>query len=353
MNGRMLILKAGPNVAGSSGDCDIVLPGNEVLPRHLVFSVGELVVAVQKIGTAVVRLNGEELRQGRRSLAVGDLVAVGQIELQVERSYPAVESHDPMFAEPGNAASAATHPHPARPAARRPLTFWAGVALSAFAALGSIGLWVGSGTPRAEQTSGGLTEIQQAVAPFREVEVAAVPGGSLVVHGFVESRLRRQALQQALGRFGNRVSVRVYAADELVEQAQRYVGEPGVGIMYTGQGRLLLSGTGAEGTVREKIRRLGEDLYPAVMVLDKVQYRSVSQADKDTDQRAQWAAWQELLPARLVSITDGADGLRSIQLANGSRYYEGAVLKSGAELERIDAGSLVLRGGRNPSTRPR
>jgi hypothetical protein len=82
------------------------------------------------------------------------------------------------------------------------------------------------------------------------------------------------------------------------------------------------------------------------MVSDKVQYRPAPPRDKDAAARAQWAAWQELLPARLVSITESSDGMRSIQLANGNRYYEGSVLRSGAELQRIDAGGLVLSGGK-------
>jgi type III secretion protein D len=37
--------------------------------------------------------------------------------------------------------------------------------------------------------------------------------------------------------------------------------------------------------------------------------------------------------------------MRHIQLANGSRYYEGSVLRSGAELTRIEADGLVVSGG--------
>jgi len=80
------------------------------------------------------------------------------------------------------------------------------------------------------------------------------------------------------------------------------------------------------------------------MLADRVQYRPAAAPDRDAAQRAQWAAWQELLPARMVGITEGEDGLRSIQLANGTRLYEGAVLKSGAEIQRIDADGLVVTG---------
>ena len=74
-------------------------------------------------------------------------------------------------------------------------------------------------------------------------------------------------------------------------------------------------------------------------------YKRQPAPDREAALRAQWAAWQELLPARLVGITEGEDGLRSIQLANGSRYYEGSVLKSGAELQHIEADGLVINSG--------
>jgi hypothetical protein len=191
-----------------------------------------------------------------------------------------------------------------------------------------------------------LGEVENALKPFGEVEAVAAPGGHVVVKGFVESRARKQALLQTLNRFGSSVTASVFAADELVEQARRYLGTPGVAVNYAGAGRLVLSGASDNDALHEKVRRLGEDLHPAVMVSDKVQYRPAPPSDKDAAARTQWAAWQELLPARLVSITEGSDGMRSIQLANGNRYYEGSVLKSGAELQRIDAGGLVLSGGK-------
>ena len=149
-----------------------------------------------------------------------------------------------------------------------------------------------------------------------------------------------------MARFGSRVSVNVHSAEDMVEQARRYVDDPGVSVTYTGQGRLALTGTVEDAAVRQKIRRLSEDLHPSVLVSDKVQYREKPKAEsKDDDMRAQWDSWQNVLPARMVSITEDGEGLRHIQLSNGNRYYEGSVLRSGAELKRIDADGLVLSGG--------
>src|SRR5438552_18989044 len=86
MKGRTIALKPGQNVVGSNGECDVMLPGSDVLPRHLVFTAGELVVAVQKLGGGALQLNREEMQAARRSLVAGDIVTVGQIELQLERS---------------------------------------------------------------------------------------------------------------------------------------------------------------------------------------------------------------------------------------------------------------------------
>ncbi|REM27290.1 forkhead-associated protein, partial [Mycobacterium tuberculosis] len=70
-------------------------------------------------------------------------------------------------------------------------------------------------------------------------------------------------------------------------------------------------GTVEDAAVRQKIRRLGEDLHPSVLVSDKVQYREKPAAEpKETDLRTQWDGWQSVLPARMVSITEDGNGLR-------------------------------------------
>lgn len=78
VKGRTIALKPGLNVLGSGGDCEVMLPGGDVLPRHLAFTVGELVVSMQRLGTASARLNGEDMRQPRRSVVAGDVVSLGR-----------------------------------------------------------------------------------------------------------------------------------------------------------------------------------------------------------------------------------------------------------------------------------
>jgi type III secretion protein D len=343
VKGRTIVLKPGTNVLGSGGECEVMLPGGDVLPRHLVFTVGELVVSMQKVGTAGARLNGEEMTQSRKSVVAGDIVSLGNIDFQLDRSYPASEHDDRMFAP--------LHKVPAGPGAGAPetakrqpsLRLWAGgvVAVLALVCLAAIAFGGDAAGSRGGAGNVNLAEVEQALAPFPEAQVVAAPGGHLTVRGYVESRQRRDALQQAVQRFGPMVAVNVHTAEDMVEQARRYVGDPGVAVTYAGQGRLVITGTVEDSAVRQKIRRLGEDLHPYVLVSDKVQYREKPVADASAA-RQQWDGWQSVLPARMVSITEDDNGLRHIQLANGTRYYEGAVLRSGQELKRIGADGLVL-----------
>lgn len=343
VKGRTIVLKPGANVLGSGGDCEVMLPGGDVLPRHLVFTVGELVVSMQKVGTAGARLNGEEMAQSRKSVVAGDIVSVGAIDFQLDRSYVASDRDDRMFA-PIHGALAGGAAEAGPPANNEtPLRYWVGgvVAALALVSLAALALGGDSLGSRRGTASVNLVEVEKALAPFPEAQVVAAPGGRVMVRGYVESKQRREALRQAMQPFGPQVAVNVHAAEDMVEQARRYVGDPGVAVTYAGQGRLVLSGMVEDSSLRQKIRRLSEDLHPTVLVSDKVQYHEKPVGEGAAPQ-AQWDGWQSVLPARMVSITEDENGLRHIQLANGNRYYEGSVLRSGQELQRIGADGLVL-----------
>lgn len=350
LKGRTIALKPGPNVIGSGSGCDVMLPGGAVLPRHLVMSVGELVISVQKAGTGEATLNGEALGAARRSVLPGDILTVGGIELELDRSYADQGADDPMFAWSDSLLGEDAAPERA-PAARPAGPRWRAGAVAVLVGLAgftALAAWNGAPLPRAADDAPDLVELEKALVRFPEVQAVAAPAGHLVLKGFVESTLRRQALQQAVQPFGNRVVVQVLAADEVVEQARRYIDAPGIALTYAGKGMLVASGTAEDDGARQKIRRLGEDLHPDVLVTDRVQYRPAKPKDTTADAAAQWSSWQAQLPARLVSITEDASGLRHIQLANGTRYYEGAVLRSGGELTAIGLDGLTVQGGTPP-----
>jgi type III secretion system YscD/HrpQ family protein len=347
LKGRTIALKPGANAIGSGSGCEVMLPGGEVQPRHLVMTVGELVISVQKVGGATARLNGEELGAARRSVLPGDILAVGAIELELDRSYADNEADDPMFAWSESMLSDDA-PEPGREAQRASGPAWRGSAaavLVAMAGLAAVAVWSGSRPPLPAAQGPDLAALEKSLLRYPEVQAVAAPGGQMVLKGFVESKLRRQELEQAVQPFGDRVLVQVLSADDVVEQARRYIANPGIALTYAGKGQLIVSGTAEDDGARQKIRRLGEDLHPNVLVSDRVQYRPPKPKDTTADAAAQWSSWQSLLPARLVSITEDGSGLRYLQLANGTRYYEGAVLRSGAELTAIDIDRLTVQGG--------
>lgn len=347
LRGRTIALKPGANLVGSAGDCDVMLPGGDVLPQHLLFSVGELVVSVQRLGTAGALLNGEAMQQPRRSVVAGDVLRVGAVEFQLDRVYVTLQNEDRMFAGPESALPPAANEAASAAAPRQPLRrVGAVVMVLALAGIAGVLAWQGDGR-RGAAAAVDLPALNRLLAGYPEVETVAAPsgGGNVVVRGFVETRARRKALQAALEALGPRVSVTVVSAEEMVEQARRFVSDPGVTVAYAGQGRLVVSGTVEDEAVRLQIRRLAEDLHPTVLVSDKVSYRARPLRDDGAASREQWATWQSVLPSRMVGITEDANGLKHIQLANGSRYYEGAVLKSGGELQHIDTDGLVISGG--------
>jgi type III secretion protein D len=352
MKGRTIALKRGPNLLGSAGDCEVLLPGSEVLPRHLVFTVGEMVLTVQRMGTARARLNGDELAGQRRTVVAGDVVSIGPIDVQLDRSYPqarpAAGEEWPDSILPGDAVLQADEA--AQPKSKG--GYWvAGAALLlVLAGLLGVALIAGRNGGGAGSPGATLAELQKVVAGYPEVEVMAEPGGRYSLKGFVETPQRKQALLQAVAPHGRQVAVHVQTADEMVEQARRYLAAPGVTVDYAGRGRLVVSGTVEDESVRQRIRRLADDLQPSVSVSDKLQVRAPL-VDRNVEQEKLWASWQGLLPARMVSITEDSNGLRYIQLANGNRLYEGALLRSGAELTRIENDRLVVT--RQGAARPK
>ena len=354
LKGRTIALRRGDNILGSAGDCEVMLPAGDAQPHHLLIHVGELAVSLQRLGDAAFALNGAEVQRARRGAMPGDVIRVGSLELQLEPVQVPVDAPDSMFDDDDPpAADAMPGDVPPRP---RGASFWVGVALLLVAIVGLVGVTLGANSAAALSPGSAamnLESVERAVAPFPEVQVEAAGGNRLAVKGFVESRMRLQELGRALQRFGPGVVVDVQSAQELVDQATHYVDDPGVAISYAGHGRLVASGSARDDAVRTRLRRLGEELHPLASLSDKVAYRAAAPAASAVPEAsaAQWNAWQDLLPSRLVGITADDDGLSYIQLANGNRYYEGSVLKPGVELQRIGPDGLVVARGDRPAAK--
>lgn len=345
--GRQVTLRRGANVLGTAADVDISVPGAEVQPRHLVLNVGELAVSAERVGEAAVNVNGRATTQRAFALAGGDILTIGALDVELLRAQPGMsEATDTLFAWAESGRRAARDADAQHEGGRRP-----GRALLAALGVAGVVVLVGAGWLGATYANGGAPRTQQVdpaavrktVAAYPELEVVSLPNGTVTVKGFVNSRVDRQRIVQALAPFGRGVQQQVRSADDLIEHIQRYLDEPGVGIAYQGQGRVLLSGTADPVNGRDKVRRVIEDLHPGVLVSDKIDYRETAESRRRQVRDGHMDNWQGVFPARVVSITEDGNGTRSVQLANGARYFEGAVLKNGAEIERIDADGVVLK----------
>jgi hypothetical protein len=356
LRGRTQTLKPGACVLGAAADCDILLPSTEALPRHLVFTAGDLALVLQKLEGAQLMLNGEAMQASRRSLVAGDVVSVGKTDFQIDHVYARRDAQEPpehadsMFladdAE-GLSARAAN----ARP--RRGPLLWMLLAASVLGA-GAV-LLVGWGRGAADSSPSSplsarlgvdFVRLEKTLRDYPDVEMAAAPGGRFSLKGYVETGARLNALRAAVRQVAPQAVVQVQVAEDMVDQAIRFIADPAVSVMYAGKGRLLATGSVEGGAARERIKQLNSDWQPAAFIEDKLSQREAqAQAQPPTDAQ-NVAFWQSQLPSRLVSVTEGEGGLRHVQLANGHRYFEGSQLKSGAEIKRIDADALDIRPAR-------
>ncbi len=363
LRGRTIALKHGTNVVGSGTDCDILLQG-DVQPRHLVFTVGDIAVSVQKLGTATAKLNGEELPMQRRSTVRGDIISVNSIDFEVDKVKAEgnalgvlAEIRNESVDDEPTSADAAPPPPPSTPwKFTIPLRY--GFAMGGVIALATISAVIGLNTYDSGRTWSVVTptvdieSLHRIVAEYPEVKVIDHADGKVGVRGFVESRARRSALTEALRRFGAGISINVHAADEIVEQAHRYLNDPDISVNYAGQGRLVVSGTTTNDAIHDKVARLGADLRSVIAIVDDVESGRRSKTKSVIKKNSsELAEWQNSLPSQMVGLTEFTNGMRHIQLSNGRRYYEGATLKSGDELVNIEADHLVVTNTRK-KTRP-
>jgi type III secretion system YscD/HrpQ family protein len=340
MRGRRITLKPGANLLGSAPECELLLPDTDARGQHLALTAGEVALTVRRLGEAAVELNGAPMTAERRSLVPGDVLRVGAIDMQVDREYAqaaAGDAADSMFLDEEAATAARAALHAA--AGRR---WWpraaAVVLLAAFGVTAGALAWRPAARAGDDAPALDAGRLRLLLRDFPEV-LAQPPdaAGTVRLTGFVESAARQQALAQAVRAVGGRVQVGVTPLDEVVNRAREFLADPGVAVSYRGQGHLQLSGATDQAGTRERVQRLTRDLYPMVVVDDELHYKPAARVAK----AGALPDWADRLPARVVSITEGPDGLRFVQLANGDRYFEGAPLRSGGALGPVSADDMA------------
>lgn len=341
MRGRRITLKAGTNTLGSAPECEVLLPDTDARGQHLALTAGEVALTVRRLNDAPVELNGAPMSAERRSLVPGDVLRVGAIDMQIDREYaqaPVDDAPDSMFLDEEAAAAA-------RAAMQKASGRWwpravAVVGLAAFGVTAAALAWrPTAATVVADGDALDTAKLRTLLRDYPEV-ISQPPdvGGTVRLTGFVESTARQRSLSQAVRGVGGRVQVSVTPLDEVVSRAREFLADPGVAVSYRGQGHLQLSGATDTAGTPERVQRLTRDLYPMIVVDDELRYKPIAHAAPKANAAPDWA---DRLPARVVSITEGHDGLRFVQLANGDRYFEGAPLRNGGALGPVSADDLA------------
>ncbi|MEK8030866.1 FHA domain-containing protein [Ideonella sp. DXS29W] len=341
MRGRRIALKPGTHTLGSAPECEVLLPDTDARGQHLALTAGEVALTVRRLNDSPVELNGAPMAAERRSLVPGDVLRVGAIDMQIDREYAQASTHDDapdsMFLDEEAAAQARAAMHQASG------RWWPKAAvvlvLAAFGVTAAALAWRPAARGAAEEGQGvDAVKLRSLLRDYPEV-VAQPPdaGGVVRLTGFVESAARQRTLSQAVRAVGGRVQVGVTPLDEVVSRAREFLADPGVAVSYKGQGHLQLSGASDQAGTAERVQRLTRDLYPMIVVDDQLHYKPVARAA----QASGTPDWADRLPARVVSITEGPDGLRFVQLANGDRYFEGAPLRNGGALGPVSADDLA------------
>ncbi len=354
LRGRTLTLPVGERLLGSSAPCDVLLPGSEVAPRHLVLVAGELTLVLQRLHDHPVQLNGETVEGSRRSLIAGDVLRVGDTEFQIDHVYAKPAAHnapqgeaaaDSMFAtndgfsHTGQALGDVTSAH-APPSRSR--WFWPRWFLG-MAALGGVSgllLWEVWHANPSHLAADEWGRLEQAIKTYPEVEIVRLPGKPAELRGQVESPARLQTLQQTAQRIQPQAQVKVQVVSELLNQAQRLIADPGVSLSYQGRGRLSAQGRVSNPAVHERIQRINSEWQPQAWIQNELEVQEAPEKPKTAVDSIEF--WQKQLPARLVSVTQSENGLPSVQLDNKHLYFEGSVFKSGAELRKIESGHLDI-----------
>jgi hypothetical protein len=158
--------------------------------------------------------------------------------------------------------------------------------------------------------------------------------GELEIAGLVSDRAEDRRLHQwlALGKYGD-ANIAVQPVSELLDQVQHtFAGENlQVGLH---DGRLRITGTTQQVTVKDRVRSLADDLHSIITVEDGVAYMDARQRPVDAGP----------FPVKLRGVMVGHPSY--FLTDTGARYFVGGVLPDGAEVLSIEATRIrFLVGG--------
>lgn len=360
LSGARTVVDAAYTVkAGKDLHCDVVLRSDELGGRTLSFRAhGHGVLVHVRGGDANV--GGKQFEAGQkflfplyRPLKLGDMViAFGQPESasweQLSTALTGVDSPD---ADPlaeaqhvdfdAQAAHAAAHAGPERHAAPR-WSKWLAMAGSAVAAV-SMGVWAvayavaPTGPTPEQQLQAAQTDLRHAGLAALNVSLAE-DGSALLVSGYLEKAAQRAQAEQMLGKRSLPAQFHVWVNEDLVVAVRDVFRVQGVQaeIKALGPGAMLAETHLADLARIETVKTVARRDVPGLTAIEvhNVAPPVVPEPVPVIDDPGK----------RVASIVPGSPAY--IVTADGTRYFQGALLPTGHRIVAVRTGEVVLeRGG--------
>lgn len=350
--GRTINLQRGENWIGSSPECAIVLAADDISPRQLLLSAGDIAASVRNAGEGEAWLNGEPLDRQRRTIGTGDIVSLGKTKFELERVLL-----EELEATPTGDARAADYAwqKALTPAADAPAgllsahAFWKRLraSWSAWAVLGglvlvSVGVFsraVDANAPadNPQARAKRIDILRRMLASYQDVVMRDDSAGQVSIAGYVINAEDRRKVQELVRQSALPASVDVHVASDVLNRARQFFSGTSVTADYDESKNVVLAGTVNQAGLAQRVRNFVADMAGTVKVVDKVQYNIAQPVG---------AGPRVTLPAIVGVFIDRSGGARWIQTADGRRYGEGHLIKDGLQVVRISLDQIeFMRNG--------
>lgn len=338
------------------GDCKVQLVPHPVGVQVVVFS-GEAVVNGQQlaVGTQTVVPLYTPLCLGKTSVALGvpEAAAWGNLGHEGHSSSRSAQPpHSPVAPEAPVSAPAATDaaPHSARTgdptAGLRPrlMLFMGGLMLMVSAGVGAYSYTTASAPVRTAEEEVSKAEALLRQAGFTQLKAQAAQGSALTITGYLETSAERVQVEKLLARAAVVATLEVGVNDRLVAAVQDVFRANNVAAeaLSVGPGAVRLTSHEADAVRLAKVKATALRDIPGLLVLDvnNSPPTIVSAPEPVIEDPGK----------RVASIVPG--DVAYVVTADGSRYFEGALLPTGQRITAIEEGQVRLeRNGTSTTVR--
>lgn len=332
---RVNVAHGRPVIVSSDWNSDVVLRGPDMAGRRVALTIA---------GDGVqLRVLEGSVRVGDRELAAGEAVQLPlHAPLHVGRTALAVGlGGDARWDAPAAAAtSTSTAAAAARPASRQ-RTAWprALLAIGGVLASGSIGAiaLAYAATPHAPTPAEAAAQSQAALQRAGFTRLAAQPGadGEVLVSGYLQTAAQRLQVERLLAAGAHRARLSVWVDDELaasVREVYRVNGIPAQ-VETSGPGAVVVHTQEADGVHLAQVQATARRDVAGLSAID-------AQNTAPARPRTPAAAPVDDPGKRIASVVNGSPAY--LVTADGTRYFEGALLPTGHRIAGIAADEVKL-----------